>query len=78
MKRNRYILCLLVAAFMLYFALPKFSIFAQGLEGIFSISWLTLVLLVIAGNLSALLYTPKRQKLTNVGRQKVKRVRYFS
>lgn len=77
MKRNRYVLCLLIAAFMLYYALPKFSIFAQGLEGIFTISWLTLVLLVIAGNLSALLYTPKRQKSGSIGRQKQKRVRYF-
>ncbi|WP_442595451.1 hypothetical protein [Neobacillus sp. D3-1R] len=76
MKRNRYMLCLLLAAFMLYFALPKFSIFAQGLEGIFAISWLILALLVIAGNLSALLYAPKGQKL-NVGKPKQKRARYL-
>ncbi|HLO10975.1 MAG TPA: hypothetical protein VK190_01835 [Pseudoneobacillus sp.] len=77
MKRNRYILCLLVAAFLLYFALPKFSIFAQGSEGLFAASWLLLALLVIAGNLSAMLYSPKRPKLRKGVNQNTKRARYF-
>jgi hypothetical protein len=64
-KRNRYILCLLFAAFLLYFAVPKFSIFAEGLGGIFTISWLVLALLVVAGNLSAILYSPKLVKTRN-------------
>lgn len=61
MKKNRYLLCLLLSAFMLYFAVPRLSVSAEGLEGIFAISWLALALFVIAGNLIGLLYTPKKQ-----------------
>ncbi|MCR8848362.1 hypothetical protein NQ095_08110 [Rossellomorea sp. SC111] len=35
------------------------SIFADGLQGTFAISWLILASCVLAGNLAALLYTPK-------------------
>jgi hypothetical protein len=59
MKKNRYILCLLIGALLLYVAVPRFSIFAEGLEGVFTMTWLTLALLVIAGNLTAMLYAPK-------------------
>lgn len=45
---------------MLYFAVPRLSLFADGLEGIFTLSWLALALMVIAGNLTALLYSPKK------------------
>jgi hypothetical protein len=44
---------------MLYFAVPRLSIGAEGLEGIFALAWLGLALMVIAGNLTALLYTPR-------------------
>ena len=60
LKKNRYLLCLLLCGFMLYFAVPKLSIQAEGLEGIFSISWLAFALIVIAGNLTAMLYSPKK------------------
>ena len=70
LKKNRYLLCLLLCGFMLYFAVPRLSIQAEGLEGIFAISWLAFALIVIAGNLTALLYSPKkavkrRQQLPN-------------
>ncbi|TKC15790.1 hypothetical protein [Robertmurraya kyonggiensis] len=65
MNKNRYLLCLLVCGVMLYYALPKLSVTADGLAGIFSISWLLLCLFVIAGNLSALLYAPKKSKTAN-------------
>lgn len=79
MKRNRYILCLLLSGFLLYYAVPRFSIFAEGLAGIFSISWLFLALLVIAGNLSAILYSPNRFKTKAQVRVRKtdKRVRYY-
>jgi hypothetical protein len=77
-KKNRYILCLLIGAFMLYFAVPKFSIFAEGLEGTFTLSWLVLALLVMAGNLSAMLYAPKRKTLKRRTLQKnQKKVRSY-
>jgi hypothetical protein len=72
MKKNRYILCLLAGAVLLYFGVPKFSIQAEGLEGIFTASWLALALLVIAGNLSAILYSPKRYKNVKLAPSKKK------
>ncbi|MEH7345970.1 hypothetical protein V7122_19185 [Bacillus sp. JJ1532] len=60
MKKNRYLLCLLVCGFFLYFAVPRLNIFGEGLEGIFAISWLAFALIVIAGNLTSLLYSPKK------------------
>ncbi|GLB58491.1 hypothetical protein [Cytobacillus sp. NCCP-133] len=80
MNKNRYLLCLLLCGFMLYYAAPRLGVFNGGTEGIFAISWLACALFVIAGNLTALLYTPKRaaaeQKRT---RQMIakKRVRSF-
>jgi hypothetical protein len=77
-KKNRYILCLLAGAFLLYFAVPRFSLFSEGLEGIFTASWLTLAILVVAGNLSALLFAPKqRPKLRKLTKQTAKRIRYY-
>nr|WP_263325436.1 hypothetical protein [Neobacillus sp. Marseille-Q6967] len=61
MKQNRYLLCLLLCGFMLYYAVPKLSVFAEGLQGTFAIVWLAFALMVIAGNLTGLLYSPKRQ-----------------
>ncbi|WP_419955969.1 hypothetical protein ACN6MT_11530 [Neobacillus niacini] len=60
MKKNRYLLCLLLCGFMLYFAVPRLSVFAEGLEGTFALTWLAFALIVIAGNLTAILYSPKR------------------
>jgi hypothetical protein len=79
MKKNRYILSLLVGAFLLYFAVPRFSMFAQGLEGVFTASWMLLALLVIAGNLSAMLFAPKRKpKSRKITKQTAKRLRYYA
>jgi hypothetical protein len=65
MQRNRYILCLLVCAFLLYYAVPRLHVFAQGAEGIFSISWLFFALIVIAGNLTGILYYPNKKSGKN-------------
>ncbi len=45
---------------MLYFAVPRLSVFAEGLEGTFALTWLAFALIVIAGNLTAMLYSPKK------------------
>jgi hypothetical protein len=45
---------------MLYFAVPRLSVFAEGLEGVFALSWLAFALIVMAGNLTAMLYSPKK------------------
>lgn len=59
MKKNRFIFCLLACGFMLYFAVPRLSVTANGAYGIFSAVWLLFALLVIAGNLAGILYQPK-------------------
>jgi hypothetical protein len=61
MKKNRYLLCLLLCGFMLYFAVPRLAITADGAQGFFSIAWLSFALIVIAGNLTGILYSPKKQ-----------------
>ncbi|NMH67939.1 hypothetical protein HF072_03970 [Bacillus sp. RO3] len=58
-RYQRYILCLLITGALIYYGAPRMSIFAEGLPGIFAISWLVLATFVVAGNLAALLYTPK-------------------
>lgn len=58
--KNRYLLCLLVCGVLLYIAVPRLNIFSDGLQGVFAISWLAFALIVIAGNLTALLYVPKK------------------
>ncbi|MFE8704200.1 hypothetical protein ACFYKX_26915 [Cytobacillus sp. FJAT-54145] len=74
MNKNRYLLCLLACGVMLYYALPNLSVFSEGPQGIFALSWLLLALFVVAGNLSALLYAPKRRAKA-VPKYKVEKVR---
>ncbi|MFJ5715942.1 hypothetical protein [Neobacillus sp. NPDC093127] len=77
MKKNRYLLCLLLVAFMLYFVIPRLSVHANGAEGIFSIAWLAFALMVIAGNLTGLLYSPKRQGQRHQSQLKKKKSRSY-
>jgi hypothetical protein len=60
MNKNRYPLYLLICGLMLYFALPRMS-FSSGSDMLFTGAWLLLAFCVVAGNLSAFLYTPKRR-----------------
>ncbi|MFS0822417.1 hypothetical protein [Bacillus sp. 1P02SD] len=63
---NRLLLCLLLCGVLLYYGVPRLAIGAEGLEGIFAISWLVFALIVVSGNLIGLLYNPKiSQKVTN-------------
>ena len=61
LKKNRYLLCLLLCGILLYYGAPRLSIHAEGAQGVFSLAWLAFALIVIAGNLTGLLYSPKRQ-----------------
>jgi len=75
LNKNRYLICLLASGMLLYYAVPRLSISAGGTEGLFSIFWLALALMVIAGNLTGLLYTPSkknRQQPSGVKRKRTK------
>lgn len=79
MRQYRYIICLLLAGAMLYYAVPRLDIYSGGAEGIFTLSWLAFALIVIAGNLTALLYSPKssvnvraRRKVTTTNRKRMR------
>lgn len=65
MNKNRYLLCLLLCGLMLYFAIPRLSVLIESIEGIFSIVWLAFALIIVAGNMTALLYEPKKEKAKN-------------
>ncbi|XXM71035.1 hypothetical protein ACQ0QQ_15125 [Lysinibacillus sphaericus] len=67
-KKQRYILCLLLTGALLYYAAPRLSIEAGGLEGIFAIGWLVLAAFVIAGNLAALLFSPAKASKRGKGK----------
>ncbi|KQL53305.1 hypothetical protein AN964_07250 [Heyndrickxia shackletonii] len=75
MKRNRYLLCFLLAAALIYYAIPQLPFTASGSGGLFASVWLGFALLVIAGNLSALLYSPKKKSYNKREIQARKRIR---
>ncbi|MGR3765342.1 hypothetical protein [Rossellomorea sp. NS-SX7] len=78
MKKQRYILCLLLTGALLYYAAPRLSIEAGGLEGAFAIGWIVLATFVIAGNLAGLLFSPAKASKGIKGKavtQRKKRVR---
>ncbi|WP_445489489.1 hypothetical protein [Niallia sp. 03133] len=80
MSKNRYLICLLLCGVLLYYGVPRLEPYNSGLAGIFSICWLGFALMVIAGNLTAILYTPKNQHVRNkkISKdQKRKKIRYF-
>ncbi|WP_421380458.1 hypothetical protein ACOJQI_17845 [Bacillus salacetis] len=62
MKKQRYLICLLLAGMMLYYAVPRLNVLAEGLPGLFALSWLAFAAIVIAGNLSGLLFAPRTFK----------------
>jgi hypothetical protein len=72
MKKNRYLLYLLLCGLMFYIAMPELSFSAGGKEALFAGAWLFLALLVFAGNLAAFLYTPKKYAQTGRGRNESK------
>ncbi|MGE7905143.1 hypothetical protein ACQKNS_12180 [Peribacillus sp. NPDC094092] len=60
--KQRLLLCLLLCGVMLYYAVPRLSLESGGLESLFAGSWLLFALLAVAGNLTGILYSPKKQK----------------
>jgi len=60
MKKNKYLLYLLMCGVMIYIAMPELNLATGGTDALFAGSWLFLALLVFAGNLAAFLYTPKK------------------
>lgn len=78
MKKNRYLLCLLVCGLLLYYALPRLNVFASGAEGMFAIMWLFLAFCVIAGNLSGVLFTEKRHPKKETQLNKRKKQKLYS
>ncbi|HEY2419790.1 MAG TPA: hypothetical protein VGI04_00140 [Neobacillus sp.] len=77
MEKNRYLLCLLLCGFMLYFAVPRLTITLDGANGIFSIVWVLFALIVIAGNLTSLLYSPRKKVQQHQSEQMKKKHRSF-
>lgn len=81
MKKNRYLLCLLLCGVLFYYGIPNLAPYNEGIAGIFSVSWLLLALMVVAGNLTALLYVPNGQhKATRKARQlhRKRKLRYYN
>ena len=80
MKKNRYLFCLLATGVMLYYGVPELSAYNAGTAGIYSVAWLVLAVFVIAGNLSAIMYAPKKRRVTEAKlskKQARKRVRAY-
>jgi hypothetical protein len=65
MKKNKYLLYLLLCGVMIYIAMPRLNLTFGGADALFAGSWLFLALLVFAGNLAAFLYTPKKHQRIN-------------
>ncbi|MBA9025883.1 MULTISPECIES: hypothetical protein [Bacillaceae] len=62
---------------MLYYAIPRLSLTAGGLTSLFSAAWLLFALFAIAGNLTAILYSPKKVKKHKASMNKKKRIHYY-
>jgi hypothetical protein len=62
MRKNRYLLCILLSGWMIYFALPKLQFFNEGAGGLFAIAWTIFALMVLTGNLVALFNPDKERK----------------
>ncbi|WP_163101240.1 hypothetical protein [Peribacillus alkalitolerans] len=75
--KQRALLCLLLCGMMLYFAIPRIDIMAQGSFGIFSSMWLLLAFFVVAGNLSSLLYSPQKRKAVQQEENMTKKRRMY-
>lgn len=73
--KQRLLLCLLLCGVMLYYAVPRLSLETGGLESIFGGTWLLFALLAVAGNMTGILYSPKKQKVKR--QHEMKRVREY-
>lgn len=62
MRRQRWLLSLFIAIALLFYAFPRLPIGSSGWSHYFSLLWLVFALLVIGGNLAAVLYAEPKQK----------------
>lgn len=74
--KQRLFLCLLLCGVLLYYAVPRLSLQAGGAESVFAVSWLLFALFAIAGNVTGILYSPKKQRVSE--RKQYKKVHYYS
>ncbi|MGW6434727.1 hypothetical protein ACWFPQ_15830 [Peribacillus butanolivorans] len=65
---------MLLCGVMLYYAVPRLSL-SGGLESLFAGSWLLFALLAVAGNLTGILYSPKKHKVKR--KMEYKRLRQY-
>ncbi|MFJ8264438.1 hypothetical protein [Peribacillus asahii] len=75
--KQRLLLCLLLCGVMLYYAVPRLSLQAGGAESLFAASWLLFALCTIAGNLTALLYSPKGRRKP-IKKKEYKKMHHYS
>ncbi|KMY51246.1 hypothetical protein [Peribacillus loiseleuriae] len=75
--KQRLLLCLLLCGVMLYYAVPRLSLATGGLESLFSVTWLLFALFAIAGNLTGILYSPKKGKKHKQSMKIKKRIHYY-
>lgn len=75
--KQRLLLCLLLCGVLLYYAVPRLSLKTGGVESVFAVSWLLLALFAIAGNLTGLLYSPKKKRKQS-GQKEYKKMRDYS
>lgn len=75
-------ICLIVAGFLLWFAVPKLPVYGTGIEFGFSLLWLGFCVLVIAANLHGLLRlgrgeSVEKPALTKEQRAAIKRLNRY-
>lgn len=78
---QRLLLCTLVSLALIYVAVPRLPIGADGLAGVFSLMWLCFALIVFGGNLTGLLYSKKQQtnkQFRPITEQETKKLRRYN
>lgn len=74
--KNRILLSLLCIGALLYVAVPRLPMGEDGLAGWSALAWLVVCLMAVGGNIAALMYLPKRKRITSkVKFEQEKRVR---
>ncbi|OCA91376.1 hypothetical protein A8F94_05830 [Bacillus sp. FJAT-27225] len=70
MRRNRLLICLLLAILMVYYAVPRLSLEFSSEAGAFTIAWAMAALLVIGGNMAGLVKEAKGKTTQQTRRKK--------
>lgn len=76
--KQRWLVSIMSALALLYYALPRLPFDASGLPQYFSLLWLVFALLAIGGNLAAFLYAePKRKSVLDLTKEEHERERSY-